>query len=160
MVDALIRALTNAKDSTLKGKHGKQKARDFAEVTTSIDLIDKQIALIPQDVILDLSKTVLDPCTGDGRYLMRYLYHRMDAISDARSLLQALSTLHGVELQAENVMRARANLVQVATAIAIAKGFEVELLALAIIVIRNIRQGDFLDATNNPTAKIAHNTDK
>lgn len=145
MVDALIRALTNAKDSTLKGKHGKQKARDFAEVTTSIDLIDKQIALIPQDVILDLSKTVLDPCTGDGRYLMRYLYHRMDAITDARSLLQSLSTLHGVELQAENVMRARANLVQVATAIAIDKGIEVELFALAVVVSRTIKQGNFLE---------------
>ncbi len=144
MVDALIRALTDVKDGTLKGKHGKQKARDFAEVTTSIDLIDKQIALIPQDVILDLSKTVLDPCTGDGRYLMRYLYHRMDAISDARSLLQALSTLHGVELQSENVMRARANLVQVATAIAIDKGIDVELFALTVVVSRNIKQGNFL----------------
>ena len=145
MVDTLIRALTDVKDGTLKGKDGRQKARDFAEVTTSIELIDKQIALVPKDVILDLSKTVLDPCTGDGRYLMRYLYHRMDAISDARSLLQALSTLHGVELQAENVMRARANLVQVATAIAIGKGIEVELFALAVVVSRTIKQGNFLE---------------
>lgn len=145
MVDVIIRALVNAKDSTLKGANGKQKARDFAEVTTSIELIDKQIALVPKDVILDLSKTVLDPCTGDGRYLMRYLYHRMDAITDARSLLQALSTLHGVELQAENVMRARANLVQVATAIAIDKGIEVELFALAVVVSRTIKQGNFLE---------------
>ncbi len=145
MVDVIIRALVNAKDATLKGAKGKQKARDFAEVTTSIELIDKQIDLIPKEVILDLSKTVLDPCTGDGRYLMRYLYHRMDAITDTRSLLQALSTLHGVELQPENVMRARANLVQVASAIAIHKGFEVELLALSIIVINNIKQGNFLD---------------
>lgn len=145
MVDTLIRALTDVKDGTLKGKNGRQKARDFAEVTTSIELIDKQIALVPKDVILDLSKTVLDPCTGDGRYLMRYLYHRMDAITDARSLLQALSTLHGVELQLENVMRARANLVQVATAIAIDKGIEVELFALAVVVSRTIKQGNFLE---------------
>jgi len=67
------------------------------------------------------------------------------AIRDTRSLLQALSTLHGVELQAENVMRARANLVQVATAIAIDKGIDVELFALAVIVSRNIKQGNFLE---------------
>lgn len=137
--------LVNTKDAKLKGEHGRKQAKNFAEVTTSIELIDKQIALIPRDVVLDLSKTVLDPCTGDGRYLMRYLYHRLDNIHNANDLLLALSTLHGIELQDENVLLAKQNLIKLS--IEIAKHLNIDQIhyvPIMLIVNKNIRKGDFL----------------
>lgn len=126
-------------------KTGKKQAQEFGEVTTSVDLIDKQIALIPKEVILDLSKTVLDPCTGDGRYLMRYLFFRLPVIRTADDLLQAISTLYGIELQPSNVIQARANLMEIAFVIAQQKDIQVSLFDIAYIVNRNIKQGDFLN---------------
>ncbi|AKG10868.1 hypothetical protein AAX07_01315 [Moraxella bovoculi] len=127
----------------MTGKNGKQKAKDFAEVTTSIDLIDKQLALLPKEMFLDLSKTVLDPCTGDGRYLMRYLYHRLPAIKTADNLLQAISTLYGIELQAINVARAKNNLYLLTAKIAEYLGVDYD--QVHKILNSNIRQGNFLE---------------
>lgn len=140
-LDNTIRQLVSDKDATMTGKNGKQKARDFAEVTTSIWLIDRQIRLLPQDVILDLSKTVLDPCTGDGRYLMRYLYWRLPAIKNDNDLLMAIGTLYGFELQGENVNRARQNLLMCVSAIS----SSVDLNKAERLITNNIQQGDFLE---------------
>lgn len=144
-LDLLIRQLANDKDATMTGKNGKQKAKDYAEVTTSIDLIDRQLALLPKEMFLDLSKTVLDPCTGDGRYLMRYLYYRLPVIKTADNLLQAISTLYGIELQAVNVARARNNLYLLTAKIAEYLGVGMDYDLVHKILNSNIRQGNFLD---------------
>ncbi len=128
----------------MTGKNGKQKAKDFAEVTTNIDLIDKQLALLPKEMFLDLTKTVLDPCTGDGRYLMRYLYYRLPAIKTADDLIQAINTLHGIELQSDNVTRAKNNLYHLTVQIAKNLGVCMNDEQVHKILNNNIRQGDFL----------------
>ncbi len=128
----------------MTGKNGKQKAKDFAEVTTNIDLIDKQLALLPKEMFLDLTKTVLDHCTGDGRYLMRYLYYRLPAIKTADDLIQAINTLHGIELQSDNVTRAKNNLYHLTVQIAKNLGVCMNDEQVHKILNNNIRQGDFL----------------
>lgn len=143
-IDNTIRRLAGEKDALMTGKHGKQKARDFAEVTTSIDLIDQQFALLPKEIFLDLTKTVLDPCTGDGRYLMRYLYYRLPAIKTADDLIQAINTLHGIELQSDNVTRAKNNLYHLTVQIAKNLGVCMNDEQVHKILNNNIRQGDFL----------------
>lgn len=143
-IDNTIRRLAGEKDALMTGKHGKQKARDFAEVTTSIDLIDQQLALLPKEMFLDLTKTVLDPCTGDGRYLMRYLYYRLPAIKTEDDLIQAINTLHGIELQSDNVTRAKNNLYHLTVQIAKNLGVCMNDEQVHKILNNNIRQGDFL----------------
>lgn len=143
-IDNIIRRLAGEKDALMTGKNGKQKAKDFAEVTTNIDLIDKQLALLPKEMFLDLTKTVLDPCTGDGRYLMRYLYYRLPAIKTADDLIQAINTLHGIELQSDNVTRAKNNLYHLTVQIAKNLGVCMNDEQVHKILNNNIRQGDFL----------------
>lgn len=134
-----------AKDNTLTGANGKQKARDFAEVTTPIWLIDRQLDLLPPAKIQDLSSNVLDPCTGDGRYLMCYLARRALVIDDADKLYQAISTLHGMDLQRLNVRLARQNLLSLATLIADLVGFTINIKTIKVKLKNNIRQNDFLN---------------
>lgn len=134
--------MTDGKDKSLKGKNGKYKARQFAEVTTSIDLIDRQIELLPKIVISDLSKTFFDPCTGDGRYLMRILYHRLPYINNDDELLKVISSLYGIELQKENVLMARGNLLECVRSIS----QTVDLTIAEQIILNNIKQGNFLES--------------
>lgn len=143
-IDRFIHSLVDDKDATMAGKNGKQKAKDYAEVTTSIDLIDRQLDLLPKEMFLDLTKSVLDPCTGDGRYLMRYLYHRLPAIKTADDLVQAISTLYGIELQAVNVAGARNNLYLLTVKIAEHLGVGVDYVQVHKILGGNIRQGNAL----------------
>lgn len=137
-MNRFIRELCEIKDKS------ELKTKDFGEVTTGVDLIDKQLALLPKDVILDLDKTVLDPCTGDGRYLMRYLYHRLQAITSASDILRALRSLHGCDIQENNVLQARKNLIALAIKICEHKNIEPPYIPIVCIVHGNIQQRDFI----------------
>lgn len=144
-IDTHIRRLVDEKDRTLQGAVGKKKAKDFAEVTTSVDLIDKQLDLLPKEVFLDLSKTVLDPCTGDGRYLMRYLYRRLPNIHTTQDVVVAVSTLYGIELQIDNVKRAVQNIISLVVRICEVKQIICPpLVPLTMLVRSNIKQGSFI----------------
>lgn len=133
-----IKTLTDSKDKT------KLKAKEFAEVTTPLWLVQKQLDLIPSDERLNLNSKVLDPCTGDGRYLMMYLMNRLTAIKCPNDLYQAISTLHGIELQAVNVARARHNLYLCTKFIAQSKGLAVDFDKVKKILAKNIHQGSFI----------------
>lgn len=140
--------MTNAKDSTMTGANGKDKARRFAEVTTPIWLIDRQLDLLPKSAFA-LDKTVLDPCTGDGRYLMRYVLRRINHIKTQDDLIQAFSTLYGYDLQDCNVTRARDNMQRLAKMIAKLKGFYLSDKTIKEVMANNITQKDFINAHQN-----------
>lgn len=134
-----IKTLTDSKDKT------KLKTKEFAEVTTPLWLVQKQLDLIPSDERLNLYSKVLDPCTGDGRYLMMYLMNRLTAIEHPNDLYQAISTLHGIELQAVNVARARHNLYLCTKFIAQSKNWAVDFDKIKRILASTISQGNFIE---------------
>ena len=129
-----IKTLTDNKDKT------ELKTKEFAEVTTPLWLVQKQLDLIPPDERLNLNSKVLDPCTGDGRYLM----NRLTVIRCPNDLYQAISTLHGIELQAVNVARARHNLYLCTKFITQSKGLAVDFDKVKKILAKNIHQGSFI----------------
>lgn len=134
-----IKTLTDSKDKT------ELKTKEFAEVTTPLWLVQKQLDLIPSDERLNLCSKVLDPCTGDGRYLMMYLMNRLTAIEHPNDLYQAISTLHGIELQAVNVARARHNLYLCTKFIAQSKNWAVDFDKIKRILASTISQGNFIE---------------
>ena len=134
-----IKTLTDSKDKT------KLKTKEFAEVTTPLWLVQKQLDLIPSDERLNLYSKVLDPCTGDGRYLMMYLMNRLTAIEHPNDLYQAISTLHGIELQAVNVARARHNLYLCTKFIAQSKNWAVDFDKIKRILTSTISKANFIE---------------
>ena len=134
-----IKTLTDSKDKT------ELKTKEFAEVTTPLWLVQKQLDLIPSDERLNLYSKVLDPCTGDGRYLMMYLMNRLTAIEHPNDLYQAISTLHGIELQAVNVARARHNLYLCTKFIAQSKNWAVDFDKIKRILTSTISKANFIE---------------
>lgn len=134
-----IKTLTDSKDKT------ELKTKEFAEVTTPLRLVQKQLDLIPSDERLNLYSKVLDPCTGDGRYLMMYLMNRLTAIEHPNDLYQAISTLYGIELQAVNVARARHNLYLCTKFIAQSKNWAVDFDKIKRILTSTISKANFIE---------------
>lgn len=134
-----IKTLTDSKDKT------ELKTKEFAEVTTPLWLVQKQLDLIPSDERLNLYSKVLDPCTGDGRYLMMYLMNRLTVIKCPNDLYQAISTLHGIELQAVNVARARHNLYLCTKFIAQSKNWAVDFDKIKRILTSTISKANFIE---------------
>jgi hypothetical protein len=78
----------------------KQTAEDF----TPQALVDEMLDKLPPSVFVDPIKTFCDPAAGNGNFLVAVLQRKLDA---GHPPLQALATVFGVELMADNVEEMR-----------------------------------------------------
>ena len=84
----------------------KQTAEDF----TPLALVDEMLDKLPSEVFSDPSKTFLDNSAGNGNFLVRVLARKLEA---GHPPLQALASVYGVELMADNVEEMRGRMLQV-----------------------------------------------
>jgi hypothetical protein len=89
----------------------KRKARRklTAEDFTPLALVDEMLDKLPAEVWAP-EKTFIDNSAGNGNFLVRVLARKLEASHDP---LQALSTIYGVELMADNVEEMRGRMLQV-----------------------------------------------
>lgn len=73
----------------------KQTAEDFTPQSLVNEMLDK----LPPDIFIDPTKTFCDPAAGNGNFLIEVLRRKLIHSQP----LQALSTIYGVELMADNV---------------------------------------------------------
>lgn len=84
-----------------------QKRKDRHHITqedfTPPEVIEMLFKNIPQDLYTDFSKTFCDPCAGIGNILQHVLSKRIKYCKSEDDVLNALSTLYGVELMDDNL---------------------------------------------------------
>ena len=80
-------------------KHAQDAIKQRGEVFTPEWLVEEMLAKLPQDVLLDCSKSVLDNSCGSGNFLVKVLELRM---KNGANHKDALETIYGVELDEEN----------------------------------------------------------
>lgn len=84
-----------------------QKRKDRHHITqedfTPPEVIDMLFKDIPQDLYTDFSKKFCDPCAGIGNILVYVLNKRLEYCKSENDILNALSTLYGVELMEDNL---------------------------------------------------------
>ena len=88
----------------------KNRVKETAECFTPQPLVDEMLDKLPPEVFSDPFKTFLDNSAGNGNFLVRVLARKLEASHDP---LQALSTIYGVELMADNVEEMRGRMLQV-----------------------------------------------
>ena len=89
----------------------KRKARRkiTAEDFTPIPLVDEMLDKLPPEV-WSPEKTFIDNSAGNGNFLVRVLARKLEA---GHPPLQALASVYGVELMADNVEEMRGRMLQV-----------------------------------------------
>ncbi len=82
----------------------------FGEVYTPKWFVKQIIDTYIPEVLLNVSYTVLEPAVGDGRFLTYILHQRLLQSKDTKHVIQSLSTLYGIDVQKDNVIRTREEL--------------------------------------------------
>jgi len=89
----------------------KHRVRMTAEVFTKtelvIEILDK-IELTQPNIFINVNKTFLDNCCGDGQFLSEVVIRKMERSNCTLEI--ALSTTYGVELMEDNVIECRKRL--------------------------------------------------
>ncbi len=84
--------------------------KSFGEIFTPNWLIKQIVDIYIPEVVLNASYTVLEPAVGDGRFLTYILHQRLLQSKDTRHIIQSLSTLYGIDIQKDNVIKTREEL--------------------------------------------------
>lgn len=89
----------------------KERIKQTGEVFTPLELVDKILDKLPQELFTDPNKTFLDPACGDGNFLVRVLQRKID---NGSTPTEALKTTYGVELMHDNVHQCKERLLEIA----------------------------------------------
>ena len=89
-------------------EHTQEAIKERGEVFTPLPLVDEMLDKIPQEVLVDPTKTVGDISgCGNGNFLIRVLERRMAA---GVSHVDALKTIYGVDIDETNVFECKKRL--------------------------------------------------
>jgi hypothetical protein len=89
------------------------RKRLFGEVFTPELLVKQTVDTYIPEVLYDPHLTVLEPAVGDGRFLIYILHQRLSQSQDSYHTLQSVSTLYGIDIQKDNVIKTRERLFNV-----------------------------------------------
>jgi type I restriction-modification system DNA methylase subunit len=92
-------------------KRTKDRIKQFGEVFTPLPLVDEILDKLPPELFKDPEKTFLDPCCGNGNFLVCVLQRKLD---NGSTPTEALMTIYGVEIQGDNVEECRERLLEIA----------------------------------------------
>jgi len=90
----------------------KTRKRDFGQVFTPKLLVKQIVYTYMPEVLSNPRLTVLEPALGDGRFLTYILHQRLTQSQDIYHALQAVSTLYGIDVQKDNVIKAQEELLK------------------------------------------------
>lgn len=97
--------LNNDKTQKRIARHSETQ-EDF----TPIGVVNAMLDLLPKEAFTNMSKTVIDYSAGNGNFLVEVLDRKLDNSKDIPDAVEALKSIYGVELMADNVEECRERL--------------------------------------------------
>ena len=81
----------------------KQRVKDFAEVFTNKREVNAMCDLIPANIWENIGSTFLEPCCGEGVFILEILKRKFARCKKRKDYTVALQSVYGMEIQADNV---------------------------------------------------------
>lgn len=89
-------------------KARRKGSKSTQEFFTPFEIVEKMCNKIPEETWKDPNKTFLEPCFGNGQFLLYIIWKRLHS---RISLIQTLKTLYGVELMEDNVKETKERII-------------------------------------------------
>ncbi|BDZ47173.1 SAM-dependent DNA methyltransferase [Naasia aerilata] len=142
----------------------RQRVQDHAEVLTPAWLVDEMLALVKNESER-IDSRFLEPACGTGNFLVRVLSSKLTTVmarygkSDyerRHHALLALMSVYGIDIQADNALECRTNLLSLFGAYLGARAGDEWMRAAALVVGVNVIVGDALAMTTVGTSPDTH----
>ena len=88
-----------------KKKQGDVNASN--EFFTPSDLVKKMCDKIPEEDWADLTKTFLEPCLGNGNFIVEIISRKLNYCKSEEDVYTSLSNVYGVELMEDNLQECK-----------------------------------------------------
>lgn len=104
----------------MSGIKSKNRVKQYGEVFTPDSIVNNMLDLVDKELDGDyISKTFLEPACGDGQFLIRILYRKLEKViklpveDRALALIKALTSIYGVDIQEDNIIAARERMLDI-----------------------------------------------
>ena len=116
-------------------KKRRDRVKQTAEVFTPKEIVEKMLNDLPLEVWKDQERDFLDPCCGNGNFLVEVYRYKVEKGHDPT---QALSTIYGVDIMQDNIAECKLRLYR------LAKKYNADLKRCQDILNKNIVCADAL----------------
>ena len=93
-----------------KTKKRVERHDDTQEDFTPIGVVNSMLDQYPPEAFKDMKKTFIDYSAGNGNFLVEILDRKLDNSKNVDDAIEALKSIYGVELMADNVEECRERL--------------------------------------------------
>lgn len=93
-----------------KTKERVERHGDTQEDFTPIGIVNSMLDQYPKEAFKDMKKTFIDYSAGNGNFLVEILDRKLDNSKNVDDAIEALKSIYGVELMADNVEECRERL--------------------------------------------------
>ena len=128
----------------LEVKENIDKIRDFAEVFTPKNIVNKMCDTIPLEIWKDINKTFFEPTCGDGNFLVEILKRKLKYCLSTEDKINSLKSIYGIDIDNDNVLKARRRLKRIILKDNDIKSNSILIKQINEILTLNIIQGDTL----------------
>ena len=124
----------------------KERIRNHGEVFTAEREVKAMCDIIPTETWDNIESTFLEPCCGNGNFLVEIFSRKLTRCQNERDGLKALASIVGIDVQADNVQESRKRLM-LQYCEAFPNANELSILLSEGILENNIICGDSLEIT-------------
>lgn len=89
----------------------KSRVRDFSEVFTNEREVKAMCDLIPPEVWKNIGSSFLEPCCGEGVFILEILKRKFANCKTRKDYTLALDSVYGMDIQADNVENCIQNII-------------------------------------------------
>lgn len=117
-------------------KARRKNAKGTQEFFTPYSIVKKMADKVDEDIWKDKTKTFLEPCFGNGQFIIYIIYKRLMSGVD---IYDTLKTLYGTELMADNVKETKERIFKLLDEMEV----EYDKRKVTRILNKNIKEADF-----------------
>lgn len=88
----------------------RKRVCDFGEVFTNEREVKAMCDLIPQETWDNITSTFLEPCGGNGNFLVEIFRRKLEKCENEKDGLKALASIVAIDIQSDNVQESRTRL--------------------------------------------------
>ena len=149
--ELLVRWVKNYTNKSYKQIKSKERVNKYAEVYTNEREVKAMCELIPPHIWKQVDSTFLEPCCGNGNFLVEILERKLNMCGNSVELgLKALNSIYGIDILSDNVEECKMRLFNVFVA-HFPKSSAITGIQAAMIIERNIVCGNSLEIMEEMT---------
>lgn len=90
----------------------KERVKQYAEVFTNEREVKAMCDLLPAEIWGNVGSTFLEPCVGEGAFVIEVLKRKFLNCKKRTDFTKALKSVYGMDIQADNVQKTINNIIE------------------------------------------------